>query len=90
MLHPGGELSFVELVVLMDVEIAYFLLLGPAGRDRTQRRIVEFAGISGYIVAMSPAVKTILEQVASWPAETRRSFPNSPVKSRRAAPASIA
>src|SRR5712691_4031282 len=38
LLHPGGELSFVELVVLMDVEVAHFLLLGLAGGDRTQRR----------------------------------------------------
>ena len=30
-LHPGGELSFVELVVLVDVEVAHFLLLGLAG-----------------------------------------------------------
>lgn len=33
MLHPGGKLSFVELVVLMDVEVARVLALGlpPAG-----------------------------------------------------------
>ncbi|HTS40678.1 MAG TPA: hypothetical protein VMH84_09090 [Xanthobacteraceae bacterium] len=30
---------------------------------------VEFAGVSSYILAMSPAVKSILERVASWPAE---------------------
>ena len=30
---------------------------------------MEFAGISRYIAAMSPAVKTILERVASWPVE---------------------
>ena len=30
---------------------------------------VEFAGVSRYIFVMSPAVKSILEQVASWPAE---------------------
>src|SRR3979409_155614 len=41
LLHPGGELSFVELVVLMDVEVAHFFLLGLAGRDRTQRRAAE-------------------------------------------------
>ena len=35
LLHPGGELSFVELVVLVDVEVAHVLLLGLAGRDRT-------------------------------------------------------
>jgi hypothetical protein len=33
------------------------------------QRAVEIAGVSRYILAMSPAVKNILEQVASWPAE---------------------
>src|SRR5438874_3583300 len=37
LLHPSGELCFVELVVLVDVEVAHFLLLGLAGGDRTQR-----------------------------------------------------
>src|SRR5947208_9951536 len=41
LLHPGGELSFVELVVLVDVEVAHFLLLGLAGGDRMQRRAAE-------------------------------------------------
>src|SRR5207247_11168465 len=41
LLHPSGELSFVDLVVLVDVEVAHFLLLGLAGRDRTQRRAAE-------------------------------------------------
>jgi hypothetical protein len=31
LLHPSGELSFVELVVLMDVEVARVLALGLAG-----------------------------------------------------------
>jgi hypothetical protein len=31
LLHPSGELSFVELVDLVDVEVAHFLLLGLAG-----------------------------------------------------------
>jgi hypothetical protein len=30
---------------------------------------VEIAGISRYMIVMSPAVKTILERVASWPVE---------------------
>ena len=38
LLHPGDELSFVELVVLVDVEVAHVLLLGLTGRDGTQRR----------------------------------------------------
>ena len=41
LLHPGGELSFVDLVVLVDVEVAHVLLLGRAGRNRTQRRAAE-------------------------------------------------
>ena len=41
LLHPSGELSFVELVVLVDVEVAHFLLLGLAGGDGTQRRAAE-------------------------------------------------
>src|SRR5439155_18516181 len=39
--HPSGELSFVELVVLMDVEVARVLALGRSRRDRTQRRAAE-------------------------------------------------
>jgi hypothetical protein len=30
---------------------------------------MEFANISSYILAMSPAVRSILERVESWPAE---------------------
>src|SRR5262249_13031580 len=41
LLHPSGELSLVELVVLVDVQIAHLLVLGLAGRDRTQRRAAE-------------------------------------------------
>src|SRR5688572_15222747 len=39
--HPGGELRFVERVVLMEVEVAHVLVLRRAGRDRTQRRAAE-------------------------------------------------
>ena len=36
LLHPSGELSFVELIVLMDVEVAHFLVLDlPEGRGRS-------------------------------------------------------
>src|SRR5439155_6111088 len=41
LVHPSGELSFVELVVLMDVEVARVLALGRSRRDRTQRRAAE-------------------------------------------------
>jgi hypothetical protein len=37
LLHPSGELGFVEPAVLVDIEVAHFLLLGLAGR--TQRRV---------------------------------------------------
>src|SRR4051794_40923881 len=41
LLHPGGELSFVELVVFVDVEVAHVLVLGRSRRERTQRRAAE-------------------------------------------------
>ena len=39
--YPIDDLSFVHLVVLVDAEVAHFLLLGIAGWDRTQRRAAE-------------------------------------------------
>ena len=36
LLHPVRELGLVELVVLVDVEVAHVLLLGLARRDRAQ------------------------------------------------------
>jgi hypothetical protein len=46
--HSRGELSFVELVVLVprrifdvDVDVAHVLMLGLAGRDWTQRCAAE-------------------------------------------------
>src|SRR5262245_62017872 len=41
LLYPIGELGFVNHVVLVDVEVAHFLLLRLAGRDRPQRRAAE-------------------------------------------------
>src|SRR2546427_766676 len=41
LLHPSGELSLVELVALVDVEVAHFLLLGFDRGNRTQRRAAE-------------------------------------------------
>ena len=38
---PRRHLRLVELVVLADVEVAHFLVLGLAGRDGTQRRAAE-------------------------------------------------
>jgi hypothetical protein len=38
-------------------------------RASAQPAAVESARLSSYIVVMSPAVKSILERVASWPAE---------------------
>src|SRR5687768_6064091 len=36
LLHPSGELSFVDPVVLVDVVVARVLAFGLAGGDRTQ------------------------------------------------------
>src|SRR5436305_674453 len=41
LLHPCGELGFVKLVVLANVEVARVLALGLAGRERAQRRAAE-------------------------------------------------
>src|SRR5438093_3184003 len=41
LLDPGRQLLLLELVVLVDVEVAHFLLLGLAGGERTQRRAAE-------------------------------------------------
>jgi hypothetical protein len=41
LLDPGRQLLLVELVVLVDVEVAHFLVVGLAGGDRTQRRAAE-------------------------------------------------
>src|SRR4051812_49087025 len=41
LLHPSGELSFVQLLAFVDVEVADVLLLGRAGGERTQRRAAE-------------------------------------------------
>src|SRR5262249_19800470 len=41
LLHPSGELTFVELVILVEVEVAHFLVLGLAGGKWTQRRAAE-------------------------------------------------
>src|SRR5262245_47316635 len=52
LLHPIGELRFVELVVLVDVEVAYFLLLGLAGGERPQRRAAEETHLDVLVEAM--------------------------------------
>jgi hypothetical protein len=41
LLYPINELSFIELVVLVDVEIPHVLVLGLARRERTQRNAAE-------------------------------------------------
>src|SRR5262249_24882411 len=41
LLHPSGELSFVELVALVDIKVARFIALGVAWWDRAQRRPAE-------------------------------------------------
>src|SRR5438093_2488256 len=39
--HPSRHLHLVEMVVLVDVEVAHFLLLGLAGGEWSQRRAAE-------------------------------------------------
>src|SRR5262249_13469006 len=59
LLHPGGELRFVELVVLADVEVAHVLVLGLAGGHRTQRRAAEerhFDVLREAMIAEEPAL----------------------------------
>src|SRR4051794_21135279 len=41
LLHPSRELSFVERIVLMDIEVASVLALGLARGDRAQRCAAE-------------------------------------------------
>src|SRR4051794_1891622 len=41
LLHPGDDLSFVELVGFVNVEVAHFFLLRFAGRHGTQRCAAE-------------------------------------------------
>jgi hypothetical protein len=52
--------------------------------------IVKFVATLAYIASMSPAVKSILEMMASGRSRTRRSFPNWRARSRPGAPAFIA
>src|SRR5262249_2040049 len=41
LLHPRGELRFVDLFAFMDIEIAHILLFGRARRERVQRCAAE-------------------------------------------------
>src|SRR3979411_2739688 len=52
LLHPSGELSFVELVVLMDIEVAPVLAFGFAGRARRPRRAAEESHFDVVLEAM--------------------------------------
>ena len=47
LLHPSSGSSLVELVVLVDVEVTHFHLLGRAARDGTQRRLFGPEGVAG-------------------------------------------
>jgi hypothetical protein len=62
LLHPGGELRFVEFV-LVDVEVAHILVFGRARRDRTQRRAAEeshFDVLREAMKAEEPALTLVL------------------------------
>src|SRR5262245_19164260 len=52
LLHPIGELRFVELIVLVDIEVAHFLLFGLAWRERTQRCAAEETHFDVLVEAM--------------------------------------
>ena len=67
--HPSDELSFVELVVLVDVEVAHFQLLGLAGGERTQRRAAE----EGYLDVLRKAMDAEDQTIASY-VESRLDF----------------
>src|SRR6476660_5886712 len=70
LLDPGGKLSFVELVALMDVEVAHVLLLGLAGWDRAQRRAAE----EGYLDVRREAMEAEEPAPALDPVEGRVPF----------------
>ncbi len=70
LLHPGRELSFVELVVLVDVEVAHLLVLGRAGRERTQRGAAE----EGHFDVLRETVKAEEPALAQGAIEGRVSF----------------
>jgi hypothetical protein len=55
LLHPSGELSFVELVVRMDVEVAHFLVLAACTNEpEGARRKGSLASISrDYVKAIA-------------------------------------
>ena len=52
--------------------------------------IVEFAAMPRYIASMSPAVKTILEMMASWPVEDQEELSELAREIEAGAPAFIA
>ena len=66
LLHPSGDLSFVELVVLVDVKIAHFFLLGLAGRDRTQRRAPKESHFDVLRKAMDPEEPALTLDPVKW------------------------
>src|SRR5262245_27660931 len=49
---PRRHLLLRELVVLVDVEVAHFLVLGLAGGDRTQRRAAKESHLDVFREAM--------------------------------------
>src|SRR6185503_4511137 len=59
LLHPIGELFFIDLIILADVEVAHVLLLGLAGRKRTQRRAAEESHLDVFREAMNAEEPTL-------------------------------
>src|SRR5262245_41589810 len=54
LLHPGGELRFIDLVVLVDIEVTHVLLLRLSGREGPQRRAAHESHLDVLREAMDP------------------------------------
>src|ERR1700694_2466078 len=66
LLHPRRHLRLVELVVLMDVEVAHFLVLGLAGGDRTERRAAEESHLDVLREAMEAEEPALALDAVKW------------------------
>jgi hypothetical protein len=46
---PIGELSFIELIVLVDVEVPHIFVLGLDRRERTQRSAAKESTLTYFV-----------------------------------------
>ena len=63
---PTRHQLLVDLVVLVDVEVAHFFLLGFAGRDRTQRRAPKESHFDVLRKAMDPEEPALTLDPVKW------------------------